>query len=495
MKPLFYLSSGRRYSAALLFCLAALTLAACSDSNSNRRKPADAGYLQFYNASQNSSTTDFVITQTLASGDTNQLVSKVEFGDASPSTAVTPDDYQLTFERTDPFNLSDTISIFERDLTVAKDDRSLWIMTGDYASPDLMEYRYTQPTSYNNGEFGVTVFNVTDGRGQIELYYAPEDGSFAEAQFLVTLGENVHSDPVTLAAGNYIFFAVDVDSGDRILTTESVPFIKAQSYFLMLREVGFGDGSSIVLDQVSNSSFVYSYENQDASATAQVRGYNSINDLGSVDITLAGDGFATTIAALDVDRWSNFFTLDGGDYAVSLSDVGVPDSSHISGLSLSMLAGKKKNIFFYRDTASAVKALAFDQQERSRLYESDINLVSLVNLLNDDGARYYLKAYFVNEAGGEVFRDPTTNEINTTIAQVLTKVDFAQLRSFPLVVGEYVVYFTYTTSAVDADNNTVLTENDFTAPVSLTIEAGKNYLLTLEPDALATDGYQLNISL
>ncbi|BFM10217.1 DUF4397 domain-containing protein [Simiduia litorea] len=488
-------------------------LAACSDSDSNRRKPAAAGYLQFYNASPNSSTTDFVIPVVPTTGAPFDIVSKVEFGDASAISAVSPADYALSFERADPANPGEKITLFERDVTIVKDEYSFWLMTGDYSAPELTEYRYVPPKSYDSGELGLTVFNVTAARGQIELYYVAEGGSFDEAQFLVTLGEGGQSEPTTLKEGNYIFFAVDVDSGNRILTTDVVPFVKAKTYFLMLREVGFGDGSSIVLDQVSSSSFVYSYSDQLNPIATKLRAYNSISDLNSVDVTLTNASETSTIAGLAPSALSDVMDLQGGEYEVVVTAAGNSDSVHYTRDDVDVAVGSSSVLFFLdnvleTDETKALLAFLLPQSQRPRLHEADVNYVHLAlkeleGETEDDApvVQYLLTLHFVNEAAGEVFEalDEGGNLVIAPTAQYkLNRLAFASQRNFTLPVADYVLYLTYSTSVQTTNSDgtitTVTTLHQFGDSLPFNVQAGENYLLTFEADVAATDGYRLKIS-
>ncbi|MDN3638326.1 hypothetical protein QWY82_05805 [Simiduia curdlanivorans] len=513
METLHSRGRGRQFGAVLLACLAAL-VAACSDSNSNSQRAADAGYLQFYNASPNSSVTDFVITTTTSETNTS-LVSKAEYGDASAITAVTPADYALSIERADPANPGEKIALFERDVTVIKDEHSFWLMTGDYSAPELTEYRYVPPTPYNSGEFGITVFNVTEARGQIELYYVAEGGTFDEAQFLVTLGDGGRSEPSTLSEGNYIFFAVDVDSGNRILTTDVVPFVKANTYFLMLRELGYGDASTVVLDQVSGSSFVYSYQDQLNPAPTKIRAYNSITDLNNVDVILTGASETHTISGLAASTLSDVQSLAGGEYDVELTAAANPDVVHYQREEGRKLASGSNSILFFLEnvlaTGNDVVLLDFllSQPLRPRLYESHVNYVHLgvkqVEVETSSGETVLvadpLILHFVNEDAGEVF-EAVDGEGNLVVAPTskynLTNLEFGSQRNFSMPVANYVLYLTYsTTASVTNEDGTVTvvsTRHQFGDSLDFEVLAGENYLLTFEADASATDGYRLKIS-
>ncbi|MDN3638325.1 hypothetical protein QWY82_05800 [Simiduia curdlanivorans] len=448
-----------------LLALMPLMLVACDDDDDSTSVD-DRGYLQFYNASSNSSTTQFRLD--------DELVGSAPYGDVTALAAIELDDYTLTLERADTSDASNNVVVVEQDLTISKDDYTLWAMFGDFTAPELVAYDYEPSDDFEDDQFELMAYNFTSSSSQLEIYYAPEDGSFDEASYLTTLGAREQSATFDLEEGDYTFHVIEVDSGELILSTAEVPFVEAKTYFVVLRDDDESTDGTISLDQVTTSTFVYNYTNENNAA--QLRVYNSIDELGSVDILLTGRAENPSFSAIDFDSASEFQTMPFGDYTLAMTEVGNPTNKYIENKLVSLASGASKNVVFYKSTSNVVSALVFSQDVRERVYEHDINLLSFANKLDSDGDRYLLKAYFVNEAEGETLE---------SAAQVLTGVDFAKVRNFTLVSGDYAVYITYT------DDDGV--EQALVDDIYLELEANTNYMLILEPDSSAYGGYRISV--
>ncbi|GAB3045820.1 DUF4397 domain-containing protein [Simiduia litorea] len=443
-------------------------LVACLDDDDDDDSSVDdRGYLQFYNASPNSSTTQLRLD--------DALVGSAPYGDATALAAIELEDYTLTLERADTGDATNNVVVVERDISISKNDYTLWAMFGDFTAPELVAYDYEPADEFDDEQFELLAYNFTSGSSQLEIYYAPEDGNFEEASYLATLGAREQSASFDLEEGDYTFYVIEVDSGELILATAEVPFVEAKTYFIVLRDDNESTDGTISLDQVTTSTFVYNYTNEDN--VAQLRVYNSIDELGSVDVLLTGRSENPSFAALDADRLSEFQTMPYGDYTLALTEVDNPAGKHLENKLVSLASGASKNVVFYKSTSDVVSALVFTQDVRERVYEHDINLVSFANKLDADGDRYLLKAYFVNEDEGETLE---------SAAQVLTGVDFAKVRNFTLVSGDYAVYITYT------DDDGV--EQALVDDIYLELEANSNYMLIVEPDSSAYGGYRISVA-
>ena len=451
----------------IMLALFSLALVACGDSDGSGNSVDDRGYIQFYNASPNSSTTQLRLD--------DELIASSPYGDATALTAIELDDYTLTLERTDTADASNNVVIAEQEFTISKDIYTFLVMLGDFTAPELVAYEYEPVDEFEDDQFAMLAYNFTSDSSQLEIYYSFESKNFEQASYLATLGESGQSSQFDLEEGDYTFYVVEVDTGELILTTEEVPFVEAKNYAIILRDDNESTDGTISLDQVTNSTFVYSYTNEDNAA--QLRVYNSIDALGTVDVLLSGRSENPSFAALEFDQLSEFQLMPYGDYSLDLTEVGNPHAKHLENKLVSITSGASKNVVFYESSSGVVSALVFTQDVRERVYEHDINLVSFANKLDSEGDRYLLKAYFVNESEGETME---------TAAQVLTAVDFAKVRNFTLVSGDYAVYVTYT------DDDGV--EQALIDDIYLPLAANTNYMLVLEPDSSAYGGYRLSVA-
>lgn len=444
---------------------AALLLTACNDdSSSSDSANTGYGYVQFYNASANSSTTRF-----LADGD---LLSTATFGDATARFSLTPEEYRLTVERLDPDDASSTFEIVEQTLDLDEDYYHFYALVGDYSSPELVHYRYQPETDFDEDadQFELMAFNLSSEYPQLEIYYAEDDGGQDASTFLMALGSQGQSDFVALDEGTYRFYVADAETGALILSTEQVSFSEDASYFMVVRDHDAG----VSLDQITASTFVYNYPNVEANA--ELRVYHSVDDLGNVDLLLDGTRGEYSIQGLSLDQQSDFLTVPYGDYTATLTEAGNADRVYLQNKLVSLNAGDSRNLLIYRNSSDALSTLVFDQDRRERLYEHDINFISLANIRDEDDDLYLLKIYFVNEAQGETFE---------TASQVLTGVDFAKVRNFTLVNGDYAVYASYT----DGDGELQLAAE----MLKVSLQANTNYQILLEPDDNTYTGYRLTL--
>lgn len=449
---------------ALVFLTCIAVLSGCLNGGDDDDDSTTSGTVQFYNASSNSSATRFLVD--------DSLKSVVSFGDASSRISLEADTYEISIERTNVNDASNYVELISEEVSVVNGSNRLYVMSGEFSEPLLTEYQFDPVDDLESTEATMMGFNLTSDHAQIEIYYSDSEGDQASASLLATLGIGGQSDFVTLDSDDYLFYVVDADTGETLLTTKTVPFTGGYNYFVIVRDDVVNGGIS--LDQMTSSTFVYNYPNPEANA--QVRTYQSIDDLSAVDLTLAGTSETAEVEALTSDTLSDFVTLPYGDYVMKLTDADASGVVHIQNKLLSLQAGAAKNILLYRNSANAVAALVYSQDLRTRVYEHDINLISLSDIRDEDDDRYLLRAYFVNEEKGE------TKE---TASQVVTGIEFASVENFTLVTGNYAVYLMYT----DDDNQDILVAEK----ALLSLAANANYQLILEPDATAYNGYRLSV--
>ncbi|MFQ3231841.1 MAG: hypothetical protein ACI9DO_003236, partial [Reinekea sp.] len=69
------------------------------------------------------------------------------------------------------------------------------------------------------------------------------------------------------------------------------------------------------VDLIINSSAVANYEDEDA--TAQYRVYNSLDDAGSINLSLGGNDGSTDDTTLSANTLSEFSEVEFGDYRLT----------------------------------------------------------------------------------------------------------------------------------------------------------------------------------
>ncbi|WDE09066.1 hypothetical protein SG34_030290 [Thalassomonas viridans] len=123
--------------------LAALTLAACSESDSGSSKVTD-GEIKFYNTSYNSGLVSLEVTD---EEEQSFILPSTHYGDVTPTYLAKTGQYDLVIEH--PIAMTDnTVGVLETSFDIHNDEMSLLILSGDINEPKFISYHYDLTSYY-----------------------------------------------------------------------------------------------------------------------------------------------------------------------------------------------------------------------------------------------------------------------------------------------------------------------------------------------------------
>jgi hypothetical protein len=288
-------------------------LSACSSSSDEEEEVFVDAYLQFYNGSANSAAT------LMAEVDGNTL-GTATYGDASGLITSESGEIELEFFRIDADDQEVTLEQVTVDLSDGK--KVLMILSGDYENPSFTEHPYILEDLKDH--FRLFATSVISGSGRYDLYMSAAGEPFSAANPLGTINfeqfdELVYWDPDTdsdnFDEGEYILYLTEPGSNEPFFESATISFAFDTEYVLALRNTSGAIQDNIVVDLIINSSAVANYEDEDA--TAQYRVYNSLDDAGSINLSLGGNDGSTDDTTLSANTLSEFSEVEFGDYRLT----------------------------------------------------------------------------------------------------------------------------------------------------------------------------------
>lgn len=78
-------------------------------------------------------------------------------------------------------------------------------MTDVFTAPKLIAFDYDPNLDFEEDDFELIAYNLTEKTGKLEICYAADYSSLASASLLPTLGYNDQSANVDLEEGSYTF--------------------------------------------------------------------------------------------------------------------------------------------------------------------------------------------------------------------------------------------------------------------------------------------------
>ncbi|MDP5138444.1 hypothetical protein [Rheinheimera baltica] len=431
-----------------------LVLAGCGGSSSDDTSSTyTTSYIQLYNGSANSTSTRLILTD---DDDVSILIGSATYTDATSLISYTPDSYDIALSRLN--SAGDDVSILESTLQLKQSYKHLLLLSGDYASPDLLSLSFLRDDSLTD-TFKLYVVNLLPDTTAYDLYISDSDGTFDDATLVSTLNYQQISEPMEFSTGSYIVYLTIAGSRDVLFSSASYSFSYLTEYVLVPRQASGPLQGNVAIDVISNTTTVTHLT--DIEATAQFRLYNSIDNDEPTDIFLNDSVLFT---ALPSDVFSDYAQLDAADYRLSAIDL--QGQYVMKNALLTLNQGQSKAVVLYKNSDDVSRAIVVEESELPQIYDFDVNVV---NIINDYTS---LSLYFV----------PPADTIDTTDYAIATLNRGAQT-DINLPDGAYRILLVFTDSN---KNNTLLAESELQQ-----FEAGKNYLLVAEPDS--NNGYKLSL--
>lgn len=430
-------------------------VAGCGSSSSDDTSATyTSSYIQLYNGSSNSALTYLTLTD---SSDYSVVAGSAGYTDATSLVSYTPASYTMSLSRLN--SAGDSVDVLESDIKLSQSYKHLFLLDGDYASPNLLELKFLRDDSLSSS-FKLYVVDLLPDNQSYDVYLADSDSSFDDATLVATTSYRNISEPQTLETGNYTIYLTTAGSRDVLFSSQSYSFNYLTEYVLVPRPASGPLEGNIAVDVINNTTTVTHLT--DVTAEAQFRVYNSIDQYSSSDIYLNNTAVAS---ALSADNFSDYIRTDAGDFRLSAQSNG---TNWLSNRLLTLNQGQSKAVVLYLNSENKPSAIVTEESLLPQIYDFDINVV---NTITDYST---LSLYFI--APGETI-DTTDYYISSLGRGAQTDIS--------LPAGEYRIFLVHTDTN---KNKTLLAESELQALIS-----GSNYLLVAEADTYAATGYKLSL--
>ncbi|NQZ08773.1 MAG: hypothetical protein HRT35_16580 [Algicola sp.] len=463
----------KRVSSFLASAIVATSLVGCGGSSSDSES---AGYLKFYNASNNS-------PYVYLSLDENNLAGAY-FGQSAGVYTLTTASYEMALyfkESSNDFHTFD-----EQTLQVTNDQVNLVMLTGDIQSPVVMTYQYEDEDPETEEDiFTFRFINQYQQTSALDVHIAKDGETFNEAVKLGSYSPLEMSDSQYFELQSYKFYLTQPGSSEVLYESADIDFLYTTQYIFVIRENGGASDSAFVIDMLAKTTAVVAYP--DKNAGAQLKIYNGLtpHDLlpgfsAKIDVSLNGLNANESVTALDKGQFSEVLDISFGDYALDISAAGEV-TPLAENFFLSLTANDDKTLFIYQteveeaDDGDAntteevtlyVNTLPVNNSQRVSLYDHQINVINLV----DDYTS--LKIYFVR-----------SNETVSTAANHLSSTR-ANPQTITLENNSYDVSI-----LVDENESELLLAFD---QLSLDSQSGDLYMI-IEEDESSDSGYTVKL--
>lgn len=431
----------------------ALLLSGCGGSSSSDTSATyTSTYIQLYNGSANSTSTRLILTD---SDDSSYLAGSATYNDATALVTYTPDDYDISLTRLN--SAGDDVSVLETSMQLKQSYKNLLLLSGDYASPDLLTLSFLRDDSLTDS-FKLYVANLLTGDVTYDVYISDSDATFADASLVATVNYQQISEPLEFTLGSYIIYITEAGSSDVLFTSSKYTFSYLTEYVLVPRLASGPLQGNIAVDVINNTTTVTHLT--DIEATAQFRLYNSVDSTEASDIYLNG---SIAFTGLESDTFSDYLELSAADYRLSATDT--EGSALLTNALLTLNQGQSKAVVLYKNSGNTFSSISVEESDLPQIYDFDLNVV---NVITDYST---LSVYFI-----------APNETIDTTEYYITSLSQGGYTDINLPDGEYRMLLVYTDSN---KNKVLLAESE-----SEQFVAGQNYLLVAEPDG---NDYKLSL--
>ncbi|MDO6678623.1 hypothetical protein [Shewanella sp. 4_MG-2023] len=442
----------------MMLGLSSLTLMGCDSSDSDDNSETDSAYIQFYNASANSTATSLVMDE--------YEYTSVAFSDSMPRYSYATGSVTMEIYGSD--ENGDSSSIYSEDMDLDKEENHLFVLYGDYHSPELLKVIYDRADmdDLNNDEdneyskMQVLVANVTAEEMAFDAYISLDTDSYADATMIGSVDYRGVTSELMLDTDDYIVYLTDKGTDNVVYTTSSMSLTTETVYKFMIRN-SFGSGDlKVVIDSVDSTTTPTSYTNIDA--TADFRVFNGLEQRSlDVDvISKAESHYLLDIAPFTV---SDYQQTGFNDYGVSVTDSATAEIL-LDNVLVTFNQDDVRTLLLYQD--DTIKGMVIEHDLRPRAFENNVDIVNLSQDYDD------LSVYFVR-----------SSETIESAEYSITDLDFTDQDSLVLLHDNYEVNVVYES---DNGTKTLLYQSDF-----ISFDGESNYSFVLMPDSSSSFGYNL----
>ena len=442
----------------LSFCLplllSALLVGCGGSSDSSDSSSANVSYLQFYNASANSSSATLLLQ--------SSSLNTISYNDASTSYNI---ESTSLVEVSGPNSAGTTTTLFSQTLNSDVDDRHFLVMTGDYTAPEFVDFVY-QDSELESGEMTVFAshFAYYSAEQSYDIYLGQADGSFETAQMIDSVNYKTISAANILSTDNYLVYLTEPGQSTPIFTSTEIPLTSETSYILAIKDT-FGPGEvNLAVDVITHFTTVSQYS--DDTADAEFRVFNGLPDNQVIDVSASSS--VTEINSNDVqpNQTSEFYQVGFDDYGfIVTADSG---ETLLNNLLISLAQDDSSTVLIYQNEVGEVQGMSYQQDKRPRAFESQVTLANL-SFGYDEVEVYFLRP-------GETI-DTAEYKIENLI--------FEEINSIDLPTDDYEVV------VVNQDANGTLTLVYQSQLMNVNNDSG--YSMVLSNDSNAALGHRLAV--
>ncbi|WOT04696.1 hypothetical protein [Shewanella youngdeokensis] len=435
------------------------TAVGCSSDDDS--SSTDAAYIQYYNASANSTSTALELD--------DYQYGSVSYADSMPRYSYSTGTADIDIIGYDADG--DEISLYESTIDLENEAEHLIMLVGDYASPEVVDIQFarTDMDELNDDEdeeyskMQVLVAHAALDEASFDVYFGLEGEDFSAATMIDTVSYKGYSTELMYDTGSYVLYLTEVGETEPVFTTTALDLTDNTVYKFIIRN-SFGPGTpKLTIDSVDSTTTPTSYANIDA--IAEYRFFNSLNDVDNIDIDIASKDEQQFIYGLEKHTLSDFEAIGFNDYGVTITNTDSKEEL-ANNLLVTFNQDESKSILVYEDEYGATKGMTITHDHRPRAFEHEIDFANLVH--DYDG----LQIYFVSP----------TETIDST-DYVIDDIEFTELENISLPSGEYEISVVYQD---DNDTLTLLYQSD-----AVTFESAGNYTMVLNKDDTEPLGYRL----
>ncbi|ACJ27484.1 Conserved hypothetical protein [Shewanella piezotolerans WP3] len=294
--------------------LAVATVAACSSDDES--DSSSEAYVQYYNASPNSTATALVLD--------GYQYTAIDYADSQPRYVYGTGTVEMEVVGSD--ELGDEISLYTSSLSLANGDEHFFVLTGDYSEPELLDIQYdrTEMDELNDDDsddyskMQVLVAHAAVGEATYDVYFAKEGEDFNAAAMLDSLSYKSNSGEVMFDTGEYVLYLAETGASVPIYTTATLDLSSNTVYKFVIRN-SYGPGMpKLTIDAVDSTGSPTQYANIDANAEYRV--FNALINAEEIDITMSSNQETQHLYDLEQYELSEFTAIGYSDYGVTIID-------------------------------------------------------------------------------------------------------------------------------------------------------------------------------
>ncbi|MGI2173833.1 hypothetical protein [Shewanella ulleungensis] len=442
----------------MLSAVGAVLLGCGSDSSDS--SSSDVAYVQYYNASPNSTSTSLVLD--------DYAYTAIDFADAMPryGYSVGSTDLEIYGQDED----GETVTIYSDTVSLKDDDNHLFVLYGDYLDPQLLDINYNRDDmdelnaddDYEYSKMQVLVANVATDEGTFDAYISLDTQSIDEAVMIGSAAYSTYTDSTILDTDDYIVYLTTTGTKDVVYTTGSMDLTTETVYKLVIRN-SFGAGDiKVTIDSVDSTTTPDNYAALEA--TADYRVFNGL-ETQSIDIDVVSKQETQYLYDVASFAVTDYQSTSFNDYGITVRDA-TSKTKLFDNLLVTFNQDDVKSLLIYQKADSSVKGMVISQDLRPRAYEYKVDVVNLSYDYDD------LTVYFV--------RDSETIE---TAEYTLTDLDFVEQQSLTLPSDDYEINIVYED---DNGTQTLVYQSE-----SMSISGSNNFTFVLTPDTESALGHRL----